>query len=278
MTCFWRPCLLLCISGSTELLILIDLEGHGRGLFSGTTLDISRTVGWFTSLYPILLSIEHSNIIEHVQATKEYLKGIPDNGLGYGVLRYLNNTTVDAVKLTRHIKPEIMFNYLGQFDQDIRSNVFEISPFSTGENISGDNQRSYVFEFNGKIHNQQLIIELDYSKEQYDIETVQSLLSLYKSCLQEIINTTARKPELARYVDTQQFEPFPLTEVQMAYYLGRNDELGLGGVSPHNYSEVEMKVDLDRFERSLNKVIQRHGMLRAVFKKGEQMILPQVPE
>ncbi|MFI7129703.1 amino acid adenylation domain-containing protein [Nonomuraea sp. NPDC050153] len=74
-------------------------------------------------------------------------------------------------------------------------------------------------------------------------------------------------------------EPFPMTEVQRAYWLGRNEDFTLGGVGCHFYREYEVDdLDLARLETVVNKLVQRHEMLRAVFDEhGEQRILPEVP-
>ncbi|MEM9291571.1 MAG: amino acid adenylation domain-containing protein [Acidobacteriota bacterium] len=70
--------------------------------------------------------------------------------------------------------------------------------------------------------------------------------------------------------------PFPLTDVQQAYWIGRGDALELGNVSTYAYTEVELEgFDLDRFQRALRRVIERQGMLRAVFlEDGRQRIRP----
>nr|WP_285888678.1 non-ribosomal peptide synthetase [Paenibacillus polysaccharolyticus] len=75
------------------------------------------------------------------------------------------------------------------------------------------------------------------------------------------------------------YEDFPLTEVQMAYLLGRDDRFEMGGTSTHYYLELETRLDMAHFQRALQKVIQRHPMLRAIIlPEGVQRILPQVPE
>lgn len=74
------------------------------------------------------------------------------------------------------------------------------------------------------------------------------------------------------------YAPFPLTDMQMAYFVGRNSSFELGGVTEHYYIESIADVDIIRLERSLNELIERHPMLRVVFtKQGQQRILPTVP-
>jgi non-ribosomal peptide synthase protein (TIGR01720 family) len=101
--------------------VVVDLEGHGREESGG--LDLSRTVGWFTSLYPVRLDpgeLDWAEVLAGgaglgtaVKQIKETLRELPENGLGYGILRYLNAETGDRLK--RFAEPRIGFNYLGRF-------------------------------------------------------------------------------------------------------------------------------------------------------------------
>src|SRR5262249_50747976 len=68
--------------------VLVALEGHGGGEVAAE-LDVSRTVGWFTSLYPVLLDAGVTNPGRLLRSVKEQLRAVPQRGLGYGLLRYL---------------------------------------------------------------------------------------------------------------------------------------------------------------------------------------------
>ncbi|MFE5560598.1 amino acid adenylation domain-containing protein [Streptomyces sp. NPDC056544] len=104
--------------------LLLDLEGHGREDIGGG-LDVSRTVGWFTSMYPVRLDpgvhdadwpevLAGGPVLSRaLKEIKEQLRALPDNGLGYGLLRYLNSET--AAELSALPSPQIGFNYLGRF-------------------------------------------------------------------------------------------------------------------------------------------------------------------
>lgn len=88
--------------------LLLNLEGHGRE-YIGYDLDVSRTLGWFTTIYPALLELQQEpDGLGRLLRVKQYLEEIPVKGLGYGVLRYLAKKDLQA-------KPEITFNYLGDF-------------------------------------------------------------------------------------------------------------------------------------------------------------------
>ncbi|MFJ8888265.1 amino acid adenylation domain-containing protein [Streptomyces sp. NPDC102402] len=107
---------------------LVRLEGHGREEEAVPGADLSRTVGWFTSMYPARVDVRGVDIAEvleggtaagqAVKLVKEQLRGIPDKGLGYGLLRWLNPET--APQLADYAAPQIGFNYLGRIsDADV---------------------------------------------------------------------------------------------------------------------------------------------------------------
>ncbi|WP_165968135.1 non-ribosomal peptide synthetase [Saccharopolyspora elongata] len=103
--------------------VLVDVEGHGRHEEVVQGIDLTRTVGWFTTLHPVLLNPSELDWAEittggpalgtALKQVKEQLRAIPDHGLGYGLLRYLNPDT--APELVRPASPQIAFNYLGRF-------------------------------------------------------------------------------------------------------------------------------------------------------------------
>ena len=112
--------------------IVIGLEGHGREDLGGD-MDLSRTVGWMTNLYPVALSAgDGSGYGELLMGVKEALRRIPDRGIGYGVLRYINGE-----ERLRNRSWDLMFNYLGQVDNIVRKDVgIQDAEESDGENIS----------------------------------------------------------------------------------------------------------------------------------------------
>ncbi|MEQ1572601.1 MAG: amino acid adenylation domain-containing protein, partial [Vicinamibacterales bacterium] len=104
------------------LAVRIDLEGHGREPLD-PTIDLTRTVGWFTTLYPICLDPGEIDIVDALaggptagrtlKRIKEQLRAVPANGLGYGMLRYLDPD--GGAALAPYPAPPIAFNYLGRF-------------------------------------------------------------------------------------------------------------------------------------------------------------------
>lgn len=107
------------LTGSTEW--LVELEGHGREAITDTplsNLDLSRTMGWFTTIYPMELGLDLSaSFLDQVRTIAGQLKGIPDRGIGFGLLKYLSDMPEIRQSLHLLAEPELNFNYLGQFDQ-----------------------------------------------------------------------------------------------------------------------------------------------------------------
>ncbi|WP_244622883.1 condensation domain-containing protein, partial [Microvirga brassicacearum] len=97
---------------SDDTAVLLDLEGHGRE--GEDDFDLSRTVGWFTSLFPLRLDPGRDvSLAQSLKRVKEQIRRIPGNGLGFGILRYLDQNS--AAVLRDAIRPQVAFNYLGRF-------------------------------------------------------------------------------------------------------------------------------------------------------------------
>ena len=105
--------------------LLVDLEGHGRDGV-GEDLDLSRTVGWFTSVHPVWLDPGSRPLADALRRIREQLHAAPDSGIGYGLLRYLNPAT--APVLAGLPRPQIAFNYLGRFPVGDRGEPWSAAP------------------------------------------------------------------------------------------------------------------------------------------------------
>jgi len=164
--------------------VLVDLEGHGRS-HPLKDLDVARTVGWFTVLYPVLLDLSMSGDLSlHIRHIKETLRKVPNGGFGYGVLRYLsgpeNEREFDLVK------PVVGFNYLGQFDQDIPRELFDISPLSTGREIHPNAERMHALDLHGGIRNGRLTLGLSYNRASVQEIQARAFFTAFQRRLQEI--------------------------------------------------------------------------------------------
>ncbi len=169
-------------SGSSSA--LVDLEGHGREPFA-PDLDPSRTLGWFTTLYPVRLDLpEDPSPAEAIKAVKEQLRAVPGHGLGYGLLAYADG---EAEKRPR-AQAEISFNYLGQFDQALP----EESPFTLAAEERGPERdphglRTHLIQIDGGVSAGQLSLEWSFSREIHRAETIRALAEEYIAELSALI-------------------------------------------------------------------------------------------
>ncbi len=163
--------------------LLIDLEGHGREeLFEN--VNLSRTVGWFTSIFPVKLQLNHHLQGEALKSIKEQLRQIPHRGIGYGILRYLSQN-----QQLKSLPPaQIIFNYLGQLDT-IRSSsmLLGFAKESTGINYCPQGYRSHLLEIDGCVVDGQLQLNWTYSSNFHHQHTIENLASMFIKYLESLI-------------------------------------------------------------------------------------------
>ncbi len=189
--------------------LLIDLEGHGREeLFDD--LDISRTVGWFTTVYPAFLDLKTTiDAGDSLKTVKEQLRKIPNHGIGYGILRYLAKEPTVRGSIRKVPRAEISFNYLGQFDRILHKD----SPFGpamedTGLDRHPHNQRSYLLDVEGMINNKKLHLRLLYSQNIFKPESMDEFARHIIAELKEII-LQAKMPQEQEYTSSD----FPMANL-----------------------------------------------------------------
>ncbi|MEH1785599.1 MAG: amino acid adenylation domain-containing protein [Nostoc sp.] len=168
--------------------VLFNLEGHGREeIVDG--VDLSRTVGWFTTIFPVVVEL---GIIDDLgtalKSVKEQLRVIPNKGIGYGLLRYLNVDAEINAQLEKIPQAEISFNYLGQFAQVVNtSSLIQIAKESSGNSQSLQGQRHYLLDINAIIINEKLQIDWTYSSNIHQHETIENIAQEFVETLQELI-------------------------------------------------------------------------------------------
>ncbi|WP_445013544.1 amino acid adenylation domain-containing protein [Paenibacillus oleatilyticus] len=264
--------------------VWVSLEGHGRESIL-PDIDITRTVGWFTSEYPVALEMGAVGVSDtlayRIKRVKDSLRQIPNKGIGYGILKYLSEVSEDVRYAA---KPEISFNYLGQFDQDLIHNALQVSPFACGSEISGHTERSHALDISGSVAGGELAFTVSYSGKQYRRETMERLAGLLHTSLQDIIAHCAAKerPELTpsdvvfkglamteRLRRIGEIESvYPLTPMQQGILYHRlldpESETYLGQTA----FTVRGSLDIRAFKQSLDAIVQRHDALRTNFYNG----------
>ncbi|MGF7034440.1 amino acid adenylation domain-containing protein/non-ribosomal peptide synthase protein (TIGR01720 family) [Paenibacillus mucilaginosus] len=267
--------------------VLVNLEGHGREPII-PDMDITRTVGWFTSQFPVLLETGvDGDVGENIKQVKEGLRAIPNKGIGYGLLKFLAEPEDSPLAA---LKPEISFNYLGQFDQDLERSAIETSAYSSGMPLSGRTPRWYSLDINGMISGGQLGLTITYSRKEYRPETVQALADGLQISLREVIRhcaaqqrreltpsdvtlrgmsaaelkeLTSRTAHLGELEDV-----YPLTPMQAGMLFHSRYEPKSGAYFEQVTYNLYGTFDSEAFEKSLNGLISRHAVLRTNFLFG----------
>lgn len=168
--------------------LLLEMEGHGReALFED--VDLSRTLGWFTSLYPVLIDL--GDLVDSgasLKSVKEQLRAIPDQGVGFGLLRYLGRPEQRGA-LGALPRGEILFNYLGQFDQilDTRS-VFTGAREQRGAEVSPRNRLRHSLSINAQIAGERLSLAWTYSTSCHRSESIAAFADSYLDHLNALIS------------------------------------------------------------------------------------------
>jgi len=161
--------------GST---LTIGVEGHGREpLFDD--MDLSRTVGWFTSSFPLRLDLRGGDALKEV---KERLRRLPRRGIGYGVLRYL----ADEAPLRAQARPEATFNYLGRVD-DPGEGPLRLASDPGGAASDPRNPRPHPLEIDVLVLGGELRLVWIYDRERYRREAVEKLAAASLDRLRALI-------------------------------------------------------------------------------------------
>ncbi|MHA6534792.1 condensation domain-containing protein, partial [Paenibacillus sp. BAC0078] len=173
--------------------LAIHLEGHGREEVLGD-VDVTRTVGWFTSIYPVVFEMKQAEGIAYwIKSFKEKLRRIPNKGVGYGALKYL--TPREKSGLGSGMAPEISFNYLGQWDREMAAGAMSMSALSAGASMSLQSERIHTLDIAGSVMEGKLTLSVTYDKQEYRESTMQALLVNYKKQLLSIVDHCMQKAE-----------------------------------------------------------------------------------
>lgn len=203
-------------------LVLVDQEGHGReDLFPD--VDVTRTVGWFTTIYPALLDLRGAEEPgPALRAVKEQMRNVPNHGIGYGLLRYLSDRP-EAARLRDLPRSEVIFNYQGQVGgvppageaapaeeggTEKRPAAFAYARESAGADLSPRAERTHLLEVEGGVYGGELRFSWTYSTHLHDRGTATALAAGFMESLRAII-AHCLTPEAGSFVP----EDFPLAQL-----------------------------------------------------------------
>jgi amino acid adenylation domain-containing protein/non-ribosomal peptide synthase protein (TIGR01720 family) len=264
-------------SGSDVL--FTNMEGHGREhLFDD--VDLSRTVGWFTSIFPVRLELPEAGKSWHpghaLKHVKEQLRAVPDHGVGYGILRYLSGDD----SLVANSEPAMVFNYLGQFDQVLAgSKMFKFADESTAPWHAPSQHRKHILELNSMVIGDRLEFSWTHGSNLTE-ESIRNLAHAVQDAVAEIIlhcqSTEAggRTPSdfpkarldqslvdklvgLRRDVE----DIYPLSPLQELFFSA--NPAGMRSAFDQWHYTIDGHLDVPSFQRSWEEALYRHSVLRS---------------
>ncbi|MBD9428408.1 amino acid adenylation domain-containing protein [Achromobacter sp. ACM03] len=270
--------------------VLVELEGHGREeqLFDG--VDLSRTAGWFTTLYPVRLAPGDTSREADgspggsLKAIKEQLRQVPNKGIGYGVLRYLGD---EGRVLADGAYPQVTFNYLGRIDQSFGvDSIWRLARESAGQERAPGSRRRTWLSIDAEVHRGELRVRWTFSTAVHDEATIKDLSrrfldeleNLIEHCLNGAQGVTPSDFPLARISqDRLDGLRLPWDRVADLYPLSPMQS----GMLFHSILEPEgtvyvnqLRLDLEdldaaRFKAAWKTTLDRHEVLRTGFMQGE---------
>jgi len=284
-----------CARWTGQPALLVEMEGHGREeLVEG--VDLSRTIGWFTTHFPLLVDAGAKGPGEALKRTKEQLRRLPHRGIGFGLLRYLDGD--GAGSLSSLAEPEVKLNYLGQLDRSRPgAGVLRPAVESCGADRSPFGERSRLLVVDAGIVGGRLHMRWTYSGDLHRQETVEAVAGhvldelrlLIAHCLSpEAGGCTVSDFPLA-HLDQSQLDAliaaavphlaasdppgrqghrliediYPLSPLQQSLLV--HALAGGGAGFEQKSAALRGEVDLAAFARTWQELIDRHPMLRTAF-------------
>ena len=268
-------------TGDTSL--LVNLEGHGRE-HPFADMDVTRTVGWFTALFPVRLALEEgASAGAALCAVKEQLRAVGDGGFGYGLLRYMCGERGAALKDAP--RAEVCFNYLGQFDRLLsESALFRDAGEAPGATRSPRARRTHLLNVDGGIDGGRLSLRWTYSRNLHRRSTIERLARDFMAEVRAVVahclspGAGGRTPSdfpLARLTQGQVDElarggrrvedAYPLSPMQEGLLLHALRAPGSEVYCEQMSFQLRGALDAAAFERAWQELFRRHAVLRTAF-------------
>ncbi len=158
--------------------LTLQVESNGR---NGLDIDVSRTVGWFTLFYPLTLNLLGKDIATLLLEIKEAIREVPNQGLGYMLLN--QKGILEDPSFTF---PEVRFNYLGEFSEEMNNDVFELATLENGIEFSKENKVTAKIEINIVIVNNQVNYRI-INSQLIENHVISDLLVNFENQLRQIL-------------------------------------------------------------------------------------------
>jgi non-ribosomal peptide synthase protein (TIGR01720 family) len=167
--------------------VLVGLERHGREAVA-EGIDLSRTVGWFTSFFPVLLDLRGVHGAgPAIKAVKEQLRRVPGRGIGYGLLRYLGADAGLRERLRALPRPEVVFNYSRQGEAPAAAGAILHSTGAPTSSRGPRNHRGHLLELNVSPSAERLELHWTYSRDVHRRATVERVARDHLAALRALV-------------------------------------------------------------------------------------------
>lgn len=253
------------------------LEGHGRETISEQT-DISRTVGWFTTIFPVSLTLPEGSPAAQIKSLKEQLRTVPNKGFDY-----LPGAILDPSFTKPAIAPSLKFNYLGQFDSVESGDIFEIAYVNNGCEQCPEHYRDVAIDIWAMVIKGQLKVTITHSIAQTSTSQIEEFASIFKASLQEVTDyccgytkkeltssdlsyASLSQSQIERLEDKYEVEDiYPLSGMQQGILFETllNPQSSIYFEQKTMMLEGELQVPL--VQDSLEILLRQHGILRTLF-------------
>jgi amino acid adenylation domain-containing protein/non-ribosomal peptide synthase protein (TIGR01720 family) len=262
--------------------LLVDVEGHGReDAVPGA--DLTRTVGWFTSVHPVLLRADAGDVVASLKAAKETLRAVPGRGLGHGLLRHVH----EDPEVAAAAPPQVSFNYLGQLDGTFGGGrlLRGLAKEAKGEDVSPRAPRAHALDVTGAVLDGRLRLTLTWSEDVHAPGRIDALARALEDSLRAIA-ARCRDPSaggltpsdvplaglgqaaLDRLLEGRERDVedvYPLTPLQEGMLFHALYESGSDAYVEQMSAVLEGSLDLGAFEAAWQDAAARHAILRTAF-------------
>ncbi|WP_143137266.1 non-ribosomal peptide synthetase, partial [Burkholderia ubonensis] len=248
--------------------VLLDLEAHGREEHVAD-LDVSRTVGWFTSLFPVLLKVDAGphDPARLVASVKAQLRAVPAAGISYGVLQ----DRLDGPAP----QPRLLFNYLGQIDQVLTgARDWKQAAEPSGDGRNANQQREHLLDINAYVTGNRLHVAWEFSRACHETDSIRRVAQAYIAALESLVADHVDHVEQSASGLPQALASVIADEIDAVYALTPTQQgmLFHGLYEPASdayFSSLDFRIDgaldVERFRRAWDAVMRRHDILRTSF-------------